>query len=259
MNRLTKFSIATSIIALNTASYAATATAAAPVSPAEQTKIEQVVHNYLISHPEVLMESMQALQQKQYQEAEKTIKETQKNVGAFSAALLRQANDPVAGNRNGKVTIVEFFDYQCPHCVSMAPVIESAMKANPELRVVFKELPIRGPASELAARAAIAANKQGKYYEFSHSLLVLNKPLTEEVIFTTAKNTGLNVDQLKKDMNDKSTSAQLEANRKLAQDLKLFGTPAIFIAKTNATSNITYVPGQMNDEQIKQAIDKETH
>ncbi|MHB1221786.1 MAG: DsbA family protein [Gammaproteobacteria bacterium] len=164
----------------------------------------------------------------------------------------------MTGNANGKITVVEFFDYQCPHCVDMAPVIEGIVKANPDVRIVFKEFPIRGPLSEFAARAALAANKQGKYYEFSHALLISKEPLTQESVLETAKKVGVNVDQLKKDMADKSVDEQLKANIKLAQDLKLFGTPAFFIGKTDAKApgSVSYIPGQMDQTQMQSTIDK---
>lgn len=227
------------------------------VSPSERAKIEEVVHQYLVEKPEVIVEAIQSYQRKQYQQAEQTVKKTQEIAGSYSQPLFHGSNDPVAGNPNGAVTVVEFFDYQCPHCADMAPIIEGVIKANPDVRIVFKEFPIRGPQSNYAARAALAANKQGKYYEFSHALLTSGKPLTEENVLDVAKNVGLNVDQLKKDMSDKSIDDQLKNNLKLAQDLKLFGTPAFFIGKTDQKNNgISYVPGGMNKEQLQQAIDK---
>ncbi len=226
------------------------------VSPAEQAKIEKVIREYLIAKPEILMQAFQVLQQRQYQQAQQTFKQTQKTAANFEKALFHQANDPVAGNPNGKITVVEFFDYQCPHCVDMAPVIESAIKSNPDVRIVFKDFPIRGPMSEVAARAALAANKQGKYYVFSHALLTANKPLTEDVIFEVAKNNGVNVEQMKKDMASAEINQQLKANMKLAQDLKLFGTPAFFIGKTTGNKDINYSPGQLDTKQLQQIIDK---
>jgi protein-disulfide isomerase len=257
MKRFVKTILATVLCFTAAQTFAATNSTSA-VSPAEKEKIEGVVRQYLINNPEVLVEAMQALQRKQYEQAEQTVKQTQKTAANFVTPLFHQNNDPIAGNPNGKVTVVEFFDYQCPHCVDMAPVMSAIIKANPNLRVVFKDFPIRGPISELAARAAVAANKQGKYPEFSHALLTSTKPLSEEVIFKIAGDTGLDVTQLKKDMSDASVTAQLKANTKLAQDLKLFGTPAFFIGKTDAktTDNINYVPGQMNEKQLQEAIDK---
>jgi protein-disulfide isomerase len=140
----------------------------------------------------------------------------------------------------------------------MAPVMGAIIKSNPNVRIVFKDFPIRGPMSDLAARAAIAANKQGKYYELSHALLTSNKPLSPDVIYQLAKDNGLDVDKLKKDMNDNSVNIQIKNNMKLAQDLKLLGTPAFFIGKTDATAsdNINYVPGQMNQQQLQDAINQ---
>ena len=260
MKRFTKTVLATALVscvtAFSSAAFAATQTntSSANVSPAERAKIESVVHDYLIKNPQVVVEVLQILQRKQYEQAEQTVKQTQQNVGQFAASLFSQANDPVAGNPKGKVTIVEFFDYQCPHCVDMAAVMESIIKANPDLRVVYKEFPIRGPISEFAARAALAANMQGKYTVFSHAVLAAPQPLTQDAIFDIAKKTGLDVDKLKTDMNGNAVSSQLKANNKLAQGLKLFGTPAFFIGKIG-DKNIKYVPGQMDQTQLQAAID----
>jgi protein-disulfide isomerase len=175
-------------------------------------------------------------------------------------SLFRKPGDPVVGNRNAKVTIVEFFDYQCSHCVNMAPVISSILRSNSNLRVVFKEFPIRGPQSELAASAALAANKQGKYYVFSHALLNTNQSLNEKNILEIAKSVGLNTVQLKKDMNSASVKAQLQANYNLARTLGINGTPAFIIGRTNATSNkdVSFVLGEMSASELQSAINKAT-
>ena len=259
MNRATKTSLILTLILTGAQSFAASnASGNIPVNPTQRAKIEEVVHQYLLTKPEVLVEAMQVLQRRQYEEAEKTVKKTEQNAPQYINALFNQTNDPIAGNPQGNVTVVEFFDYQCPHCVDMAPIIDAIMKANPNVRIVFKEFPIRGPLSEFAARAALAANKQGKYYELHHALITTKQPLTENGIYTLAKAQGLNVEQLKKDMNDQSINMQLKNNIKLAQDLKLFGTPAFFIGKSDATSSNTihYTPGQMNQKQLQDLIDQ---
>lgn len=172
--------------------------------------------------------------------------------------LLRQPNDPVAGNPKGKITVVEFFDYQCGHCASMAPVMSAIIKANPNVRVVFKEFPIRGPMSDFASRAALAANKQGMYYDFSHAMLSTGQPLTEELVLSLAKDQGLDINKLKKDMNSNSVREQIAANRQLGNDLQLSGTPAFFIGKTNATDSKTvhFVLGEMSQHELQRDIDK---
>jgi protein-disulfide isomerase len=175
-----------------------------------------------------------------------------------TSALMREKSDPVAGNPNGSITVVEFFDYQCGHCISMAPIISKIIKANPDVRVVFKDLPIRGDMSQFAARAALAANKQGKYYQFSHALLTTSQPLTEDSVFQAAKEVGLNVTKLKKDMNDRSVHNQINANIKLAQSLQLTGTPAFYIGKTNAgnKADINFVLGELSQSELQDAINK---
>jgi protein-disulfide isomerase len=173
-------------------------------------------------------------------------------------ALFHQANDPIAGNPKGKITVVEFFDYQCSHCVSMAGVMASIMKDNPNVRIVFKEYPIRGPMSEFASRAALAANKQGKYYELSHALLTTNLALNENNIFDIAKSLGLNVSKMKTDMNSKSVKGQIYSNYNLARKLNINGTPAFFIGKTNTkdSKNLNFVLGEMSQTELQDAINK---
>jgi protein-disulfide isomerase len=241
--------------AQNPATNGPAATPSVNVSPAERAKIQSVVHDYLLQNPQVIVEVLQVLQRKQFEQAEQTVKKTQQTAGQFATPLFHQANDPIAGNVQGKVSIVEFFDYQCPHCVDMAPVMTAIIKANPDVRIVYKEFPIRGPISEFASRAALAANMQGKYVQFSHALLTATPPLTQDGIMSLAKSAGLDVDKLKTDMNSDTVTKQLQANTKLAQDLKLFGTPAFFIGKTDGSTNISYVPGQMDQKQLQAAID----
>lgn len=255
MKRSAKLALITSMMAFTSLSFA---DSKANVSPAERAKIETVVHEYLVKNPEVLVEAMQVLQKKQFDQAQKTVKQTQQIAASFAKALFHQADDPVGGNPNGKVTIVEFFDYQCPHCVDMAPVIASITQANPNVRVVYKEFPVRGPASEFAARAALAANKQGKYKDFSNAMLTYGKPLSQDSVLDIAKSSGLDVDKLKKDMESSAIKDQLKAVIKLAQDLKLFGTPALFVGKTDAKGSdaINYIPGETDQGQLQAVIDK---
>lgn len=233
-----------------------TTTQAAAVSATERAKIESIVHDYLVNKPEVLVEAMQTLQKKEMEQTQNIIKQTGQNASRYSKNLFHAANDPVSGNASGKVTVVEFFDYQCPHCVAMSAILDSVVKNNPDVRVIYKELPIRGPMSEIAARAALAANKQGKYTELHHKLMASNQPLTEAVIFEMAKSVGLNVDQLKKDMQDGSINKQLQVNMKLRDDLNLFGTPAIFVGKTNAkdTDKVQYAPGRVSANELQKMI-----
>lgn len=233
---------------------------ATTMDPAQKKQMETVVHDYLINNPEVVVQSLQSYQQKQMADTQKTFEKIQNAAPKYADKLFHQANDPVAGNPKGTVTLVEFFDYQCPHCVDMTPVIESLIKNNSNLRVVFKEFPIRGPISEYASRAALAANIQGKYFEFHKGLMESKtEPLTEEAIITIAKNAGLNTDKLKADMKNSVVDQQLKTNYQLAKDMQLMFTPVFFVGKSTVNTGsspkeIVLIPGQVNEAQLGDVI-----
>lgn len=180
------------------------------------------------------------------------------NAASILDSLFHSSHDPVGGNPNGKVTIVEFFDYQCAHCINMASTMQSISKNHPDVRIVFKEYPIRGPMSELASRAALAANMQGKYTRFNHALLTTNENLNENSILAIAKANGLDVKKLKTDMNSPQVKDIIKANFALAKELGIAGTPAFFIGKTNAanTEDVSFVLGEMTQADIQKAIQK---
>lgn len=224
---------------------------------AQKTQVEGIVHDYILQHPQVIIEAVNSLQKAEF---EKMQKKSVDAAMANMAPLFHQANDPVIGNLKGKVTLVEFFDYQCPHCVEMDPVIDGLIKANPELRIVMKDFPIRGPVSLLAAKAAIAANLQGKYLPFHQGLMKQAEGLTEDKIYTIAKDLGLNVDKLKADMNSAAVDVQIKDTYKLAQALQLMGTPVFFLAKTDlpkgaSSSAIQFIGGQVDQKTLQADID----
>lgn len=220
------------------------------------------IRNYILNNPEVVVQSLQIYQQKQMEQTQKSFDSIQKDAPKYADKLFRQSSDPIGGNPNGKVTLVEFFDYQCPHCIDMVPVVDNLIKKNPNLKVIYKEFPIRGPMSDFSARAALAAQKQGKYSEF-HKALMTSKvePLTEDAVYDLAKSAGLNVDQLKTDMKSESVDQQIKANMALAKDLKLMWTPVFFIASSNISSQagpdaVIFIPGGVDEKQLSDAITK---
>lgn len=232
------------------------------IGPAQKKQVEGIVHDYLISNPEVVVQSLEAYQRKQMDETKKTFVKIQDASPKFADRLFHQAGDPIGGNPQGKITVVEFSDYQCPHCIEMSAILDDLIKKNNNIRVVFKEFPIRGPISEMAAHAALAAQKQGKYYEF-HSALMQSKtePLTEEAIFDIAKSVGLNVDQLKTDMKDKAVDQKIQSNYDLAKEMELIWTPILFVAKSDVTNNakadaIVFIPGRVEPAQLNKEIEK---
>lgn len=233
------------------------AIAANDFSPEQKKQVEQIVHDYLVNSPEVLLEASQALQQKQQQTMQKEAK----------SAILEHVNEllteklAVGGNPQGNVTLVEFFDYQCIHCKKMKPTIAGLIKKDTNLRVVYKEFPIFGKTSELASKAALAAAMQGKYTAMQDALLQLNKPLDEKMVMDTAKSVGLNLDKLKVDMDSKAVADELDANRKLAEKMHLMGTPAIVVLSTpngafKSGTEPAFIPGAATPEALQALIDK---
>ena len=211
-----------------------------------KTDIEKIIRDYLITNPELIQEAIQALQAK---------RETAENARAKAAmvaqgdALRTHPMTPVSGNASGDVTVVEFFDYQCGYCKRSLASIIGLLKSDKQVRVVWKELPILGPASRFAARAAMAAKKQEKYFQFHVALMVARGRLTEQKVMDVAKDVGLEVAQLRSDMKDPRIEAYLDETQQLATALGIRGTPAFVIGNT-------VVRGAIDEAGMKQIIAK---
>ena len=203
------------------------------------------------------MEASQALQQKQQLTQQTEAKAAiLKNVTQLLSEKLA-----VEGNPKGDVTVIEFFDYQCGHCKQMKPVIADMLSKNKQVRVVYKEFPIFGKTSEIAARAALAAGMQGKYIAMHDALLQQTKAMSKELVDETAKTLGLNVAKFQADMDSKVVTETLEANRKLAEKLHLMGTPAFIVLATPAAvfkagSETAFIPGGTSAETLQVLINK---
>lgn len=129
----------------------------------DRAEIESVVRDFLMREPELVMQALQELQRRQ---ATQVAEQQQAVIAARSDDLLNDPDSPVVGNPNGDVTMVEFMDFQCGYCRRMVPTIQALIEEDPDLRVVFKDLPVLGPDSMEAAKAALASARQGKYMEF---------------------------------------------------------------------------------------------
>ncbi|MCX7126078.1 MAG: DsbA family protein [Gammaproteobacteria bacterium] len=236
---------------LSNIAIAADTKAPAQFTPAQVVQLHQVIHDYLVNDPQVLVEASQALQAQQEKKMEAGAMTA---ISANKSALFDDALSPTLGNKTAPATVVEFFDYQCGHCREMAPQIEKLISQDKNLHVVFKELPIFGGMSALAAKAALAANMQpGKYYAFHDALFASQGPLTEASIMAIAQTTGLNVVTLKKDMNSPEVSKEIRANFQLAQELKVMGTPT-FVISNAAHTKFAYIPGATTLEDLQAKI-----
>lgn len=193
---------------------------------ASRGSFEAQVEAYLLRNPEVIVSAVQRLEERQ----------AAKERDDAKAVLVQKRNEifedpasPVGGNPSGDVTLVEFFDYNCPYCRRAAPVLADAEKADPGLRIVYKEFPILGPGSTFAARAALASRLQGKYHALHAALMEHKGQITESSTLQVAQEVGLDVDRLTQDMNDPAIAKAIERNLQLAQDLHITGTPSFVI------------------------------
>jgi protein-disulfide isomerase len=150
-------------------------------------------------------------------------------VSAHNAELLRDAESPVEGNPDGDVTLVEFFDYNCPYCRQMLPTIAQAEAADPLLRVVYKVWPILGTSSIAPAKAALAAGRQGQFIALHRALYQIRGEVDESKALAAAQSIGLDMERLKSDMRSPATEAAVKRNLALASALGIDGTPGFVI------------------------------
>jgi protein-disulfide isomerase len=212
---------------------------ASKFTPGEEDAIRQVVRDYLLANPEVLIEAVQAYRAKQEELQEQQARQT---LVSSREELERDPDSPVIGNPDGDVVVVEFFDYRCPYCVRVAKDLREAVEEDGNIRLVMKEFPILGPESVVAAQMALAAEKQGQYEELHFALMTVSGKLTEERAFKIAEKIGLDMDQLRRDMQAPEIDAMLQRNYALAQSLQINGTPGFVIG----------------DEVVRGAIDMRT-
>ena len=218
MRFLTAFFLAVLIMALPSK--------ADTMTPAQKSDVENIVHDYLMSHPEILRDMANALEIQD----KKTEADTRgKMLTSQADQMFRDKMDAVVGNPKGDVTIVEFMDYNCGWCRKSISEMQSLVKTDPKIRVVMKEFPIFGEGSEYAAKAALASVKQGKYWDFHQALFAAEGKVTPAVTDDIATKIGLNLKQLKTDMQDPKIAENIAGTQKLAQAMLLTGTPAFVV------------------------------
>ncbi len=212
----------------------------------EQERMERVIHNYLLDHPEVVVEVLQVLKRREQTEASERSRAV---IAAHRESLLNDPTSPVAGNPDGDVTIVEFFDYNCPYCKRVFPHVKAVLAEDRGVRVVYKEFPVLGPESLAAARAALASLKQdaGKYLAFHNAMMANRGRLTETRIMGIARAVGFDTERLKTDMAAPDIERIIQRNRALAKALGITGTPTFVIGDQ-------LVPGAIDLDTLKRLV-----
>jgi protein-disulfide isomerase len=231
------------------AALAVTVLTAAPALAAEfndkqRDEIGDIVREYLMANPEVLVDVSKALEAKQQAEEDKA---RLTGVTEHKDEIFRSPTDYVGGNPDGDVTMVEFFDYNCSWCKKGMPEVVELMKSDKGLRFVLKEFPIFGEDSEYAARAALAARKQGKYWEMHLAMLSHEGKVNKASVDEIAAAQGLDVAQMKTDMDSEEIVGTIARNQELAQRLAINGTPAFVIDNK-------VVPGYLPKDGLAQKI-----
>jgi protein-disulfide isomerase len=165
------------------------------------------------------------------------------------ALVLRDPEIPAAGNANGDITIVEYFDYQCPYCRKIAPELRQVVQDDGKVRLVLKDWPILGPISVVASRMALASKYQDKYVQAHEALIGLSSKLTEPRLREVLAGAGIDVDRLNRDLagNAKTIDAILARNDDQGRAFGFKGTPAFIVGKFR-------VPGALTREEFGQAI-----
>lgn len=214
----------------------------------QQTEtIRQIIRDYLVSNPEVILEAIEALKTKEQGNTETRARQV---LSARRAEFFEDPGSPITGNPRGDVAIIEFFDYRCPYCKRVHPTIQALLRGDQNIKFIYKEWPILGPPSVYAARAALAARSQGKYVELHAALMDSRGTLDEAAILRAAKSVGLDVDRLAREIEAQISKSEetFARNSDLARSLGISGTPAFVVGDV-------VIRGAADLESLKKAVD----
>ena len=203
-------------------------------------QIKQLALEAILENPEIVMQAVGIIQQREKDRAASS-------ANTVRLQLEQDPNSPNLGNLSGDVTVVEFFDYNCPYCRKAGKTIQALLASDENVRVIYREWPILGEASVYAARAALAARTQGKYEELHWALMNGEGRATEASILKIARDLGLDITKLKLDMNSPAVEAHIAQSSALARNLGFTGTPAFIVGDRTA-------PGMLSVGEITAMI-----
>jgi protein-disulfide isomerase len=221
------------------------ALAAEALSEDQEAAVRALVRDTLLDNPEIIAEALEVYQERQ---AAEQAERSRAAIAEHHDTLIEADADDVLGNPDGDVTIVEFSDYQCGYCKRVFPELLSVIESDGNVRLVIRELPILGPESVMAARAAVASRAQGLYPEFHTALMAMKGGVSEVAVMQVAAEVGLDVDALRMDMADPDLDETFSRNISLAQTLGISGTPAFVIGPE-------LVPGALSRERLADLIE----
>ena len=226
----------------------ASAAGAAEFTPAQRAEIVAVVRQALKQDPSILRDAVTALQA---EEGERSQAASRAAIASAGGKLVNAA-DPVAGDPSGDVTIVEFFDTRCPYCRRMEPVMSRFLNEDKRVRLVYKDLPILGPASLMGSKALLAAQRQGAYEPMRNAVMRLPPDTTMAQLESTARGLGLDWPRMQRDMEDPAIQTRLQQNLALAHTLGIQGTPALVVGGE-------LVPGAVDMAELQKVVADARH
>ena len=227
---------AAALLVCTAALAAGPAPAPAAFTPAQHDEIVRILRNAMRTDPSILRDAITALQADEDAQEKTRIR-----------ALATDTHDPTAGNPIGDVTVIEFYDPRCPYCRSMHDIVDNLIQQDHGVRLLFKDIPVLGKASDLESRAILAARNQGGYMKMQAALMGDPAQPSIDSIKATAKSLGLNPDKLVADMASPAVHEAIDANLQLAKTLHVQGTPVFFIGDQ-------VLPGAVDAAQLASAI-----
>ncbi len=204
----------------------------------QKDEINTLIREYILANPEIIPQAVEVLRSRQ-------------NASALSSSEDLLYNDGysfVAGNKDAKVTIVEFYDYNCGYCKQVPDVFARLLEEDNDVKIIYKELPILAESSQYATVAAMAAMKQGKFLEFHNALMKNKRQLTEDLVLKIAGDIGLDNDQLVEDMTDPEIETNIMKTKYLVQNIGISGTPGFVIGDQ-------IIPGYISYDKLKDIVD----
>lgn len=209
-----------------------------------EDRVKELVYEAIRENPGIVLEAVEILRARDAQDqaqAQSDVLSSQRDI------LENDPNAPVLGNPAGDVTVVEFFDYNCPYCRRAKPALLELLEFDPNVRLVYREWPILGEGSVYAAKAALASRNQGKYEEFHWAMMSMNGRSEEASVLRVAREIGLDIDKLKADMNSQEIAEHIQTSMQLAQALGFSGTPSFVIGDN-------LVPGLVDASQMIELV-----
>lgn len=209
-----------------------------------EDRVKELVYEAIRENPGIVLEAVEILRARDAQaqaQAQSDVLSSQRDI------LENDPNAPVLGNPDGDVTVVEFFDYNCPYCRRAKPALLELLEFDPNVRLVYREWPILGDGSVFAAKAALASRNQGKYEEFHWAMMSMNGRSEEASVLRVAREIGLDIDELIADMNSQEIAEHIQTSMQLAQALGFSGTPSFVIGDN-------LVPGLVDASQMIELV-----